>query len=96
VERELGREAKDATMTVGERLIQQGVQQGIQQGVQQGIQQGVQQGKCEALLGVLRQRFGAEVTTDTEQRLASASLAQIELWLGRVLTATTLNEVLAG
>ena len=44
LERELGPEARDATMTAGQRLIEQGRQQGIEQGIQQGIEQGRQQG----------------------------------------------------
>jgi predicted transposase/invertase (TIGR01784 family) len=44
LEREIGPKAKDAVMTAGERLIEQGIKQGIGQGIQQGIQQGLEQG----------------------------------------------------
>jgi hypothetical protein len=102
LDRAVGLEAKDIVMTVGEQLIQQGVQQGIQQGVQQGIQQGVQQGiqqgvqqgERAVLLRLLRQRFGAEIGIEIERRLATAASEQIATWIGRVLSAATLGELL--
>jgi predicted transposase/invertase (TIGR01784 family) len=87
LERELGPEAKDAIMTAGQRLIEQGRQQGIQQGIQQGAQ--------GMLLRLLRQRFGDAVSPQVVQRVATASLEQIEVWAERVLSAATLAEVLA-
>jgi predicted transposase/invertase (TIGR01784 family) len=83
LERDLGPEAKDAIMTAGQRLIEQGRQQGIQQGIQ-GM-----------LLTLLRQRFGDAVNAQVEQRIATASLAQVEAWTRRVLSAATLPEVIA-
>jgi hypothetical protein len=80
--REIGPEAKDAIMTAGQRLIEQGRQQGRQQGIQ------------EFLLRLLRQRFGDAVNAQVEQRIATASLEQVEAWTGRVLSAATLAEVL--
>src|SRR3954462_7533220 len=83
LERDLGPEAKDAIMTAGQRLIEQGRQQGVEQGRQQGIQQGVQ----GVLLRLLRQRFGNAVNAQVEQRIATASLEQVEGWTERVLSA---------
>jgi hypothetical protein len=70
-------------MSAGQRLIQQGRQKGIQQGMQ-GV-----------LLRLLRQRFGDAVNAQVEQRIATASLEQVEAWIGRVLSAVTLAEVIA-
>jgi hypothetical protein len=86
LERDLGPEAKDAIMTAGQRLIEQGRQEGIEQG-RQRFQ--------EMLLRLLRQRFGKEVDTRVEQRVATASFEQIEAWSARVVTAATLSEVFA-
>jgi hypothetical protein len=86
LERDLGPETKDAIMTAGQRLIEQGRQQGIEQRIQQGIQ-GV-------LLRLLRQRFGDAVTAQVEQRIATASREQVEAWTGRVLSATSLAAVI--
>jgi predicted transposase YdaD len=91
LEREIGPEAKDIIMTVGEQLMEQGRQQGIQEGREQGIQEG----ERGALLRLLRKRFGAQVNDDIESRVAAASPEQIALWLERVLSAATLAESLA-
>jgi flagellar biosynthesis/type III secretory pathway protein FliH len=94
LERDLGPEAKDAIMTAGQRLIEQGRQQGIEQGRQQGVEQGRQRVQ-ELLVRLLRQRFGKEVDARVEQRIAAASFEQIEAWSVRVLSAATLAEVFA-
>jgi hypothetical protein len=78
---------KDTIMTAGERLIQQGEESGIQKGIQQG--------KRALLLRQLRKRFGHQVDANAEQRLATASAEQIDLWAERVLSAATLAELLA-
>jgi predicted transposase/invertase (TIGR01784 family) len=83
LEREIGPETKDTIVTAGQQLIEQGRKEGRQQGIQ-GL-----------LLRLLRQRFGDQVDTDAEQRLATASVEQIETWSMRVLSAATLAEVLA-
>jgi hypothetical protein len=89
LERDLGPEAKDAIMTAGQQLIEQGRQQGIeqgrQQGIEQGIQQGIQQGRQELLLRQLRQRYGGAVNAGVEQRIATSSVEEIETWSVRVL-----------
>ena len=107
LEREIGPETKDAIMTAGQRLIEQGRQQGIEQGIEQGRQQGIEQGRQQGiergiqqgvqgvLLRLLRQRFGHAVNAEVEQRVATASLEQVEAWTGRVLSAATLAEVIA-
>jgi len=77
-------------MTAGQRLIEQGRQQGIQQGMEEGRQR-----FQVMLLRLLRQRFGNEVDTHVEQRIAAASVEQIEAWSARVLSAATLTEAIA-
>jgi hypothetical protein len=79
VERELGPRAKDTIVTVGEQLIQQGVQQNAQR----------------TLLRLVRQRFPQAVDAEVEQRIAVASVTQLEAWTDRVLTAATVHELLA-
>jgi flagellar biosynthesis/type III secretory pathway protein FliH len=70
-------------------------QEAIQEGVKQGVQQGIQQGECTVLLRQLRQRFGDAVDAHVEQRIATASIEQIDLWTVRILSAATLAEVFA-
>jgi len=74
-------------MTAGERLIQQGEARGIQQGIQQG-ERGL-------LLRQLRKRFGTQVDAVVELRLEAASGEQIATWADRVLSAATLDQLLA-
>jgi putative YhgA-like transposase/uncharacterized protein DUF4351 len=93
-EREIGPEAKDAIMTAGQQLIEQGIEQGIERGRQQGIEQGRQHFQ-EFLLRLLRQRFGDEVNAHVEQRLATASVEAIDAWSARLLSAATLAELFA-
>ena len=74
-------------MTAGQQLIEQGIAQGIEKGRRQGIQ--------EVLLRLLRQRFGNEVTAHVEQRIATASVEEIDTWFARVVSAATLAELFA-
>lgn len=81
LEREIGPEAKDTIVTTGQQLIQQGIEQGMKRGGQR------------VLLHMLRQRFGKAVDADAEQRVATASLEEIEAWALRVPSAATLADV---
>jgi hypothetical protein len=75
MEREIGPQAKDAVVTAGQKLIEQG--------------------ERTVLLRQLRRRFGGEVDAPVEQRVATASIEQVELWADRVLSASTLAELFA-
>jgi predicted transposase/invertase (TIGR01784 family) len=94
LDREIGSEAKDTVMTVAQRYIEQGRQQGIEQGRQQAIDQ-VRQRVQGLLLRMLRKRFGDAVDAHVEERIAKASLEEVEAWSEQVLSATTLDAVFA-
>jgi predicted transposase/invertase (TIGR01784 family) len=82
LEREIGPEAKEATVTIGQQLREEGRQEALH--------------RLQAvLLRLLRQRFGNEVDVHVERRVAAASLDQLETWTERVLSAATLAELLA-
>jgi predicted transposase/invertase (TIGR01784 family) len=91
LEREIGPEAKEAIVTAGQQIREQGRQEGRQEGLREGLRQG----ECAVLLRLLRRRFGDAVTADIEQRIATASIEQIDIWTERVLSAPTLTELLA-
>jgi hypothetical protein len=91
LERDLGPEAQDTIMAAGQQIFEQGREKGIEQGRQLGRQESVQ----GMLLRLLRQRFGDAVNADVEQRIATASVEQIEAWSARVLSAATLAELFA-
>jgi predicted transposase/invertase (TIGR01784 family) len=84
--REIGPQTQEAIVTAGQLLIEQGRQENLQEN-RQRFQQ--------VLLRLLRQRFGSEVDGHVERRVATASIAQIETWTGRVLSAATLAELLS-
>jgi hypothetical protein len=63
---------------------------------QEAIQEGVKQGERAVLLRQLQRRFGDAVDACVEQRVATASIEQIDLWTMRILSAATLSEVFAG
>ena len=52
----------------------------------------VAKGKASALLVVLKARFGT-LPYSTSVRLAAATHAQLETWLGRAAVVSTLDEV---
>lgn len=55
----------------------------------------IQQGERRILLRQVRVRFGNQVDTDIERRIEAASAEQIAIWAERVLSATSLTELLA-
>lgn len=59
------------------------------------FQQGIKQGERQLLMRQLRRRFGDAVDSEVERLVAAASFERIEIWGERVLSATTLAELLA-
>jgi predicted transposase/invertase (TIGR01784 family) len=82
LEREIGPEAKEAVMTAGQQLREE------------GREEGRREGECRVLLRQLRRRFGDAVDAAVEQRVMAAPLEQIGEWTDRVLSAVTLDELL--
>jgi flagellar biosynthesis/type III secretory pathway protein FliH len=65
----------------------------LDEGMKKGIRKGKREGKRELVRKQLMLRFG-ELPADAEQRLERASLARLERWAERVLTADSLAAVL--
>ncbi len=82
VAKEVGDEIAEDAVTLGERLIEQ------------GVQKGEQQGRRSMLLRLLRLRFG-ELPSPALARINAADMPQLDLWADRVLTAASLADVLA-
>jgi hypothetical protein len=76
-------------------IVENWRREAIEEGVQQGVKQGLEQGERKVLLRLLRRRFGAEVDSEIERRVAAAPGEQVEIWAERVLSTTTLAELLA-
>lgn len=68
-------------MTVADRLRSEGRNEGRKEGLEEG------------LLKLLRARFG-DVPEAAVARIQAASIAQLDAWLDRILTAATLDDVL--
>ena len=63
------------------------------EGEARGKALGKAEGKREALLLQLRQRFG-RVPAATVARIERAETAELDVWFGRVLSASSLSDVL--
>jgi hypothetical protein len=60
----------------------------------QGLEQGIKEGQGSLVLRLLRQRFGNQVDTATEWRIATATLEQLDLWADGILSAAALADLL--
>jgi hypothetical protein len=83
--RQVGRKEAEQMLTMAEKLRREGRAEGEARGVQKG--------KRESLLLVLRQRFG-RLPAAAVARIEKASAAKLDAWFGRVLVASSLDEVL--
>jgi len=83
----LNPQAESTAMTVAEKLIEQGIEQGIAKGIAKG--------QRATLLRLLTLRFGT-VPEHREAELEGANEAQLAIWIDRVLTADSLDEVFSG
>jgi predicted transposase/invertase (TIGR01784 family) len=62
-------------------------------GMEKGIEQGIEQGRRATLLTLLEQRFG-ELSDRARVRVSAAGPDELDAWTARVLTATSLKELL--
>ncbi|MAM88379.1 MAG: transposase, partial [unclassified Hahellaceae] len=76
-----------------EQGLEQGIEQGLERGIEQGLERGIELGEARTLKRLLTKRFG-ELSADALQRIDSATLVQLEVWLDRVLDADSLAAVL--
>ena len=87
--RQVGPRRAEEMLTAAEKLRREGEARGKVQGKAEGKAEG----KREALLLLLRQRFG-RVPAATVARIESAAAAELDVWFGRVLSASSLSDVL--
>ena len=72
----------------------EGRQEGRREGLQEGLEQGHRQAEIELLTRVIERKFGV-VPGWAHARLQSASSEQLLLWVDRVLTAESVEALLA-
>lgn len=86
-------ESKVRYVTSVERLAtKRGLQQGLEQGLEKGLEKGKIQGEAAVLQRQLTKRFGP-LTEETQMRLKTATLEQLDLWAERILDAPTLTGI---
>ena len=84
--------------TVAEAWLEQGRSEGRAEGVAEGraegVAEGIEKGQAELLLRQLELRFGAAPEA-VRERVRGASALELEVWAEAVLTAASIDEVLA-
>lgn len=88
--REVAPEAEEATMTLAEQWLAEGEAKGLAKGRAEGRAEG----QARTLSKQLALKFG-ELAPAYAARLASATPAELDAWIERVLVATTLDDVFA-
>jgi len=83
--RQVGRKEAEEMLTTAERLRREGAAEGEARGEARG--------KRDALLLLLRQRFG-RLPAAAVASVGRADAAELDTWFGRVLTASSLDELL--
>jgi len=95
----LNPQAEFTAMTVAEKLIEQGIAKGRAEGIAtgraEGIAKGIAKGQRATLLRLLTLRFGP-VPEQLAAELEAADEAQLAIWIDRVITADSLDEVFSG
>jgi hypothetical protein len=89
--------AGDAIMSMAEKLIAEGEAKGLsaaQKLIAEGRVEGETKGRAETLLKLLRLRF-TSVPESAAERVMHAGVATLDRWVERVLTAGSVDDVLA-
>ena len=81
----VGKEAESEIMSIADWYEERGLQAGLTKGLTTGAR--------NALLKLLRARFGA-LPEAAASRIEAADTAQLDVWIDRVLTAASLDDVL--
>ncbi len=73
--------------------VEIGVERGIKKGLEQGIKKGRNEGETHLLRILLQQKFGP-LSPYMEERLHTATQPELDRLATRILTATTIDEVM--
>jgi hypothetical protein len=84
----VGPRAREALMTTAERLIQQG----RAEGEARGRAEGEARGRAELLKKLMTLKFGP-LSPETEKRVSSAAIADLDRWSERMLNAQYIEEI---
>lgn len=86
---------EDPMITAAESYYQEGRERGLEEGRERGLEEGRMEASRRNLEQLLAQRFGP-LGDGARARLDRAALATLERWVGRVLTAASLDDALDG
>ena len=76
-----------------DKLLRRFHDDGVEIGVERGIVQGRNEGETHLLRILLQQKFGP-LSPYMEERLQTATQPELDRWATRILTATTIDEVM--
>jgi hypothetical protein len=76
------------------RVVPGSKQEGIEKGRQEGRQEGIAKGERAILVKQLALKFGT-LDPETQAKIDAAPPPDLELWAERILTASTVDEVVA-
>jgi len=88
------REAREAYMTLAERLIERGKAEGKREGKAEGRLEGKLLVKQEDLLKLLAQKFGAVADADKRKIMGARDLDRLDQALGLIFKTETIAEIL--
>ncbi len=91
--REAADQAREQGLEQGlEKGLEKGLEQGLERGLERGLEQGALAGKAAVIEGLLSQRFGA-LPKWARDRLHRGTSAQMDRWSRKLLTASSLEQV---
>ena len=91
---EIAEEARKEGLEKGiEKGLEKGLEEGLEKGLEEGRQAGLMAGKQEALTRQLATKFGPLPEQITSRVQAMASLDELDVYLDRVLTAKSLEDM---
>jgi len=84
-------EVEEMEVTWADKMMEKGREEGREEGRRQGLEAGVLEGKRETLLRLLTAKFGPVPEKARRRVQALASVAELDAYLERVLTAESLD-----
>lgn len=86
-------EVREMQVTWADKMMEKGVEKGLEKGRQEGRQEGLLEGRRSALLRLMSQKFGPLPLQVTERIQALDSAPDLDAYLDRLLSATSLAEM---
>ncbi len=86
-------EVKEMEVMWGDRMKAKWAKEGLEEGREKGLIEGLIEGKRETLLRLLAKKFGSLSEDVMAQIRALESVDELDVYLDRVLTATSLEEM---